>query len=244
MNRSAFYGAVRASGVFGSQLSQSQVDGVEAILDAAENRRTELQFLAYMLATAYHETARTMRPIEEYGRGKGRKYGAPAGPYGNIYFGRGFVQLTWLTNYRRAGEEIGIDLVRHPERALEPGIAALILFEGTEQGWFTGKGLGDYIGAHGADYRNARRVINGTDHAEAIGRAALTFDGALKQAGYGAAAVAEPVAPDRRESEPSARRPLEPAATRPIPQKAAPTVWAQLIAALFRLLRIPLSRKA
>ncbi len=37
-----------------------------------------------------------MQPIEEYGRGKGRKYGAPAGPYGKIYFGRGYVQLTWL----------------------------------------------------------------------------------------------------------------------------------------------------
>ncbi len=28
-----------------------------------------------MLATVYHETAKTMQPIEEYGRGVGRDYG-------------------------------------------------------------------------------------------------------------------------------------------------------------------------
>ena len=35
----------------------------------------DLRWLAYMLATTFHETARTMQPIEEYGKGKGKTYG-------------------------------------------------------------------------------------------------------------------------------------------------------------------------
>ena len=44
MNRSAFYAALRrrSSGVFGTSLSQKQVDGLNAILDEAERRGTRL----------------------------------------------------------------------------------------------------------------------------------------------------------------------------------------------------------
>lgn len=40
------------------------------------------------------------------------------------YYGRGFVQLTWESNYRAAGNAIGIDLVAEPDRALDPSVAA------------------------------------------------------------------------------------------------------------------------
>jgi len=67
MNRQAFYGALRqrASGVFGTSLSQGQVDGMEAILDEASRRNTPLPHLAYMLSTAYHETGHKMVPNVE-----------------------------------------------------------------------------------------------------------------------------------------------------------------------------------
>jgi putative chitinase len=181
MDRAAFFAAVRP--MFG-KLTPSQVSGMEAILDTATDRQTPLQFLAYMLATARHETAHTMQPIEEYGKGHGRKYGAPAGPYGHVYYGRGFVQLTWLSNYEKAEAELGIPLVKRPELALELKPASAIMFEGMEHGWFTGKKLSDYIGQHGADYKNARRIINGVDKSEAIAGYARSFERALKLAGY------------------------------------------------------------
>jgi putative chitinase len=181
MDRAAFYGAARHS--FGP-LEQSQVNGFEAILDEAVKRETPLQHLAYMLATAWHETAFKMQPIEEIGKGRGRSYGKALGPFKKVYYGRGFVQLTWLSNYEHAGEKLGVDLVQFPEKALELPIAAEIMFAGMSQGWFTGKKLANYIGPNGADYHDARRVINGTDCAAKIAGYARSFEGALRAAGY------------------------------------------------------------
>ncbi|TOE35570.1 hypothetical protein CGJ43_25525, partial [Vibrio parahaemolyticus] len=61
-----------------------------------------LQYLAYVLATTYHETGHTMKPIEEWGKGQGRPYGEPDPETGQTYYGRGYVQLTWLANYIKA----------------------------------------------------------------------------------------------------------------------------------------------
>ncbi|MEN9924696.1 MAG: hypothetical protein RL268_822 [Pseudomonadota bacterium] len=67
MNRTAFYAALRRrdSGVFGTSLTQAQVQGVDAILDEAEKRGTALPHLAYILATPYHETGARMQPVRE-----------------------------------------------------------------------------------------------------------------------------------------------------------------------------------
>jgi len=181
MDRAAFYAAVRP--IYGP-LEQKQVDGFEAILDEAVKRQTPLQHLAYMLATAWHETGFKMQPVEEIGKGRGRKYGHPAGPYNKVYYGRGFVQLTWLTNYEHAGEKLGINLIQFPEKALDCDTAAEIMFAGMTQGWFTGKKLSNYIGPNGADYKNARRIINGIDCAEKIAGHARSFEHALRAAGY------------------------------------------------------------
>ena len=77
MNRKAFFDGVRAK-LFLGTLSQYQVDGMNAILDEWERRKlTDLRWLAYMLATVKWETAHTMQPIAEYGRGRGYAYGVP-----------------------------------------------------------------------------------------------------------------------------------------------------------------------
>lgn len=221
MDRSRLYAALRSrdSGVFGTSLSQKQVSGTEAILNEAEKRGTRLPCLAYILATAYHETAHTMQPIEEYGKGKGRKYGAPAGPYGKVYYGRGFVQLTWLENYQKAGEKLSVNLVKFPERALELGIATEILFTGMEQGWFTGKRLDDYLSIAGNDYAGARRIINGTDKANLIGGYALSFEKALTAAGYSSQ---KPRPLPKAKPSPSALPPTGGAQPIPAPPEPAP----------------------
>ena len=167
-DRAKFFAGIRSL----SRLTQSQVDGFNAVLDAAPANMPRKQ-LAYCLATAWHETAGTMQPIEEYGRGKGRPYG-PTG-----YWGRGYVQLTWDYNYKKAGAELGVDLYGNPKLALDPGIAAKIMFRGMTEGWFTGKKLDDFITAKVVNYRGARRIINGMDRAEQIAAYANLFAAAL-----------------------------------------------------------------
>lgn len=196
MDRAKFFAAVR-SPLFAGKMAEKQVQGVDAILDEAERRDTPLAHLAYMLATALHETARTMQPIAEYGKGAGRKYGVK-GKYGQVPYGRGYVQLTWDSNYERADNELGLGgkLLRDFNLAMRQDIAAKIMFVGMTEGWFTGKKLGDYIGAARVDYVGARRIINGTDKAKTVAGHAAVFEKALKAAGYGTRVVvpAKPVA--------------------------------------------------
>ena len=160
IDRKEFYSQIRATLVKGG-LSQPQVDGFEAILDEWEKRKLQdLRWLAYIMATAWHETAQRMQPIEEFGRGRGKAY-APT------YYGRGFVQITWERNYARLSDVIGVDLVTHPEKALEMDNAIQILFVGMIDGLFTGKALSDYFDKN-ADWRGARAIVNGKDRAAEI----------------------------------------------------------------------------
>ncbi len=60
----------------------------------ADEGYTNLRQLAYVFATAYHESAHKWNPsIREYGRGKGRKYGLPHADTGQIYYGRVYASL-------------------------------------------------------------------------------------------------------------------------------------------------------
>jgi hypothetical protein len=166
IDRTIFFDSVRGS-LFSGTMSQSQVDGMNAILFAWEARPTsdDPRWLAYMLATTLHETASTMQPIEEYGQGAGMTYGEPDPVTGEAYYGRGFVQLTWADNYKRADDEIGLanelSCYLHPENQLKPLIAAVTMFRGMSVGWFRGDKLSDYFAADVDDPFNAREIING-----------------------------------------------------------------------------------
>ena len=123
--------------------------------------------LAYILATAWHESK--LRPIREYRAKSGTALYEQQNRYWlSGYYGRGFVQLTWESNYRKMGSFLGIDLVGSPDLALQPEYAARIIVYGMMNGSFTRKKLGDYINLLQADYKNARRVVNGTDKATLI----------------------------------------------------------------------------
>ncbi len=178
IDRARFFDRARAQ-PFGGRMSQGQVDGCNFILNSWEKwpDGEDIRWLAYMLATAKWETAHTMQPIEEYGKGRGRAYGVPVN--GQVYYGRGYVQLTWATNYARMAALTGVDLVGRPELALEPKIAALIMFEGMKGGLFTGLGLPRYFSDSRDDPVGARKVINGTDHDHDIAAIHAGFLGAL-----------------------------------------------------------------
>lgn len=178
IDRKGFYAAVR---VHFKHLDQGQVDGFEAILNGWEKRGGgDVRHLAYMLATAWHETAQTMLPVHErggiaylnkYDTGKLAKAlgNTPeADGDGALYCGRGYVQLTGKANYTKAGKATGKPLVKQPDLAMDPAIASEIMFSGMAEGWFTGKKLADYFDSDSNDPEAARRIINGTDCAGKI----------------------------------------------------------------------------
>jgi putative chitinase len=170
INRDFFFDYVRLN-LLGGSLKQRQVDGMTSILDTWENGHAEQddRWLAYMFATVHHETDRTMWPIREYGKGAGKEYGKPKGPYGQKYYGRGFVQLTWYDNYKKMEDRAGIvGLTQNPDLALDVGNATKIMFYGMIHGSFTGKKLGDYFSATKDDWVRARAIINGTDKQQLI----------------------------------------------------------------------------
>lgn len=170
------------------KLTQSQVDEINFLVgEFDKDKSISYPQAAYMLATTWWETAHTMLPIEEYGKGKGRKYGQKYDMDGSIYkgldhiyYGRGYVQLTWLSNYAFAKKKLKIDLVNHPEYALQREHAVKILITGMKEGWFTGRKLSDYIHQSKKDYVNARRIINGTDKAQKIAEITNVFERALR----------------------------------------------------------------
>ena len=121
-----------------------------------------------------------------------KKYFDPGLLLQRAYQGRGYVQITFLDNYRAMDEALGLGgtLIADPERALEHDIALGITLYGMVNGSFRGyrrvAGKG-HIGGHkladyGGDYTKARAIINApTDHAVDIAGYARTFERLIQQ---------------------------------------------------------------
>ena len=203
--------------MFHGILSQAQVDGIEALLAATEGQ--PITFRAYLIATAKHETADTMQPIAEYGKGRGKPYGKP-GRHGQAQYGRGYVQMTWDENYERADKALGLNgaLLKDFNLAMQPTVAALILVRGCVEGWFTGKKLSDYLPG---DYRGARRVVNGLDKADLIAGYAREFEAALRM-------LPEPVISHNSPVDANSTPPVDANSTPPV----KPSFWRDLWALL------------
>jgi putative chitinase len=193
IQRKYFFDSVRAS-LFNGSLADSQVEGLTTLLDYAEEIGCDDRHLAYILATTYHETAQTMQPIAEYGKGQGKKYGVPDPQTGQTYYGRGYVQLTWRDNYQKQDDKLrlGGSLVRQADLAMDPDIAIQILFKGMYDGDFTGVGLPKFImctdpSSDTTDFYNARKIVNGLDCASQIQGYAQKFADAITHAATAAA---------------------------------------------------------
>lgn len=117
--------------------------------------------IAYVLATTKWETWHTFEPIREAPKKSEawRKRNFRYYPY----YGRGYVQLTWKSNYTDYYHIMREPLVAQPDLALGSEIALFVLVHGCKMGTFTGRKIEDYINASGTDFKNARRVTNGTD---------------------------------------------------------------------------------
>lgn len=153
----AFFDAIRP--LFGGRLTLAQVEGLILIVTYGLTNGYSRPDLAYVLATAFHETGRRMQPIREgfarsnagairavtglYNKGIiSRNYALQDG-YGNSYYGRGYVQITWKENYAKFENILGIPLVANPDLALLPEHALDILFIGMRDGLFRNASLAD-----------------------------------------------------------------------------------------------------
>ena len=159
-------------------LSAKQKQGLESILTEWRNQvLTDKRWLAYILATVYHETGRTMQPIEENGKGAGEPYGKKF-KYGNgpgkrvpyeapdkLYYGRGLTQNTWWEIYYKltlAAHKAGYkwNFLEQPETLLQMDPSIWATFYAMQTGLYTGKKLSDYFDHDTDDSRHARRIIN------------------------------------------------------------------------------------
>ena len=146
-----------------------------------DDKLTNLRQLSYVLATAYHESAFTWRTdIREIGRGNGKSYGKTDPETGQAYYGRGLCQLTWKYNYTKFSDILNADLVNNPDLALEMENSVSILMIGMRDGLFTCHKLSNYFNDSLTDWVNARRIVNGTDCANAIAANAMKFYSALQ----------------------------------------------------------------
>ncbi|MCI0515884.1 hypothetical protein L0128_21940 [candidate division KSB1 bacterium] len=162
---------------------------------------TMVRELAYLLATIRWETAHTFLPISEkrFNRATHPREWARQNVYWKTgYYGRGYVQLTWESNYRKAGQRlkdmrfeyhnqtitvVADTFLKNPEYVLQRDVSYTICSRGMREGWFTGRKLGQYIKQNvPPDYVNARRVVNGTDHARDIAAMANQFELLLRAA--------------------------------------------------------------
>ena len=170
-NRNIFFDKVRAK-PFNGSLTQQQVDGMNFKLDVWERDHgaEDMRWLAYALATSYHETAQKMWPVEENGKGAGHEYGKQDQETKQTYYGRGDVQMTWRENYAKATQKLGLtgadDLEWHAARALDPSISARAMYRGMIEGWYRGTSSGrntfaKYFNATTNAPYNAREIING-----------------------------------------------------------------------------------
>lgn len=233
MDKSAFFAALRKreSGLFGTSLSQRQVDGIDAVLDAGAV--LSLQHLANVLAQVYHETGGGMYPVKEtvypYSKdkdpsnaqviarldrafAKGQLPRVKSPYWRDGAFGRGQIQITHWDNYRKLSPHVGVDLVANPDLALEPAISARIAVEGCRLGLFTGKRLSNFDGAP-YDHYNARSIVNGDKNktvkefgkmGDKITAHAKAFEAALEAGRYGSEIEQSAPDPVKTPSEPVA----------------------------------------
>ena len=193
INRKFFFDQVRSS-LFGGALNAKQVNGLTTILNEwdANYSHNDDRWLAYMLATTHHETDRTIQPIEEIGKGKGKPYASrlknakdkngkniPYTDTTQIFYGRGFVQLTWYENYAKAGQKLHQDFLHNAAGVMETSNATKIMFFGMTEGWFTGVKLSSFFNSTKEDWKNARKIINGLDKWDLVKDYALKYYAAI-----------------------------------------------------------------
>lgn len=199
VDRPEFYAACQKSTALPPSLFKGERRaGIERIFDYWEKTKyADDRWLAYILGTAYRESAGTMQPVREglcktdacsiaavtahFGSGNITNNYALPNANGNSYFGRGLVQITHKRKYLSVGPALGWgdQLADHPELALDPEKATVILVEGMAQGMFTRCSLPNRFRGETSlpqDWIAARCIVNpGSKRAQITADHALAF---------------------------------------------------------------------
>lgn len=131
--------------------------------DAVDQALTDLKIntsltLIGALATVRVEVGRSFKPVMENASGQAYENRHDLGNYvpgdGTKYKGRGFIQLTGRSNYENYGRVFNLDLVCHPELALDVTISAKILAQ-----YFKDKNISQVCEAK--DWTKVRKLVNG-----------------------------------------------------------------------------------
>lgn len=203
INRDFFYREVGAR-LF-RPLNALQRLGMEAILDEWEAKHADRddRWLAYMLATAYHETGRKMVPVAEnlnysakrlrevfprrFTEEQARAYaGKPEKIANRAYadkLGNGNEASGDGWKYRGRGlvqitgkaNYAKFGIAGSPDDALDEKKSVAIMFDGMMKGLFTGKRLADYFDGRKENWINARDIILPGNLAEKIAGYAQAF---------------------------------------------------------------------
>lgn len=115
--------------------------------------------LSYAIATVGHESSFVPKEEVMANRGVNQRNDYIAGLQDNYqggkkYRGRGYIQLTHQGNYDKFGKRIGEDLVKNPERAKDPEVAAKVL-----AAYFKDNGVSQAVEVN--DYDTARVRVQG-----------------------------------------------------------------------------------
>ena len=98
----------------------------------------------------------------------------------NAYYGRGYVQLTWWSNYAKSSAALnrGLDLLLDPELVKEPKTAYALMSHAMRTGFgFANRHkFSDFFSGKQKDYKHARKMVNGMDHADDIAKLAEAFE--------------------------------------------------------------------
>ncbi len=155
---------VADAGPTGSFAGGNRQETVDAIKEECRRQGVTLNNqIAYILATAEWESHFT--PIRERftPAHEPQRRGLAYYPY----YGRGYVQLTHESNYKRYADLLGVDMVADPDLALQADIALYVLVHGMMNGVF-GRGLPHYVNERQTDFLHARHCVNVMDQAQTI----------------------------------------------------------------------------
>jgi predicted chitinase len=145
----------------------NRAESARNIIQAAQDRQLTKAQIAYILATAEHESD-SFNTLEEYSDGHQYDHRADLGNThagdGVRFKGRGYVQLTGRLNYTKYTEKTGLELVKLPIILMNrAALSVFVIVDGMMHGIYTGRRLDEFVNNNKTDFRNARQVVNGHD---------------------------------------------------------------------------------